>query len=330
MMVDNANTDATTGADPTSDTSLTPRERERLEAIRSADTLAELRDVMGAPSEHDAYLQAKAEWQRLRAKELGEPEITTALPEDCVIIDGQEFHVAGVTHGDTEAEREFLRDHVTGFIDAGGAVYCEQGIRRMYFDDIEDVCEIDDYRWAMHHCRALDVDSQVDGHIEGTFDEEGIADDLQSVASQFREVTFSLIESGRDVYGDTFASALGDIASTFLMTHEEMATGEDFASFAKSREAAKNPQLLEELQYYYKRSFLPQPLEREWLRRHDRELELFTHARNERIAEYVLYQAPDTGPVHVITGAAHQPGVVYYLDAYRTGEWDFGTFESVP
>jgi hypothetical protein len=31
-----------------------------------------------------------------------------------------------------------------------------------------------------------------------------------------------------------------------------------------------------------------------------------------------------------LTGAAHQPGVVYYLEAYRDDDWDFHPFETVP
>ena len=142
-------------------------------------------------------------------------------------------------------------------------------------------------------------------------------------------MAYSLIESGADVYGKTFAAALGDTASTFLMDHEHLATGEDLTSHELSKAAAENPEKLVELQHYYNCAFLPQPLEREWLRRHDHELELFTHARNERIAAWALYHADDA-PVHLIVGAAHQPGVCYYLRAYRDDEWDYGEFELVP
>ena len=307
---------------------LTGEQHERLAALRSAETLADLAQLTGADSEHDAYLRAKTEWEYLRERALDEPANTDGLPGDCVVIDGQEFHVHGITHADTDAERSFLRRHVQRILDSGGSVYCEQGIRPMYFDDMDEVCEIDDYRWAMHHCRTLDIDSHIEGEIERAFD-DGRAD-LQSVTGRFREVTFSLIDAGGEVYGDRFASALGDVASDFLMTHEELATGEDFASFRRSRDAAENPDELARLQQYYRRAFLPQPLEREWLRRHDPELELFTHARNERIAAYVLAHGTNSQPVHVVTGAAHQPGVVYYLAAYRDGEWEFGTLETVP
>jgi len=336
---------------------LTAEQRERLAALRSAETLVDLQRLTGADSEHDAYLRAKAEWAFLHERALGEQTAgdgqpasadghsTTAdglpanadgrltnadgLPGDCVVIDGQEFHVHGITHADTDAERSFLRRHVRRILDSGGSVYCEQGIRPMYFEDMDEVCEIDDYRWAMHHCRQRDIDSHIEDEIERTFDEHDRAD-LQSVAGRFREMTFSLIDAGGEVYGDRFASALGDVASDFLMTHEELATGQDFASFRRSRDAAENPEALAGLQQYYRRTFLPQPLEREWLRRHDPELELFTHARNERIAAYVLVHGTDSQPVHVITGAAHQPGVIYYLTAYRDGEWEVGTLETVP
>lgn len=54
---------------------------------------------------------------------------------------------------------------------------------------------------------------------------------------------------------------------------------------------------------------------------------LVTHARNERMAEYVMYHAEDETNVHVIVGAAHQPGVRYYLEAFRDGEKTLTGFE---
>ena len=103
----------------------------------------------------------------------------------------------------------------------------------------------------------------------------------------------------------------------------------DFEAFAKSRRAAEDPTRLGELQRYYKTTFLPQPLEREWLRRHDPELEAVSHARNERMADYVVFHADDEETVHLIVGAAHQPGVVYYLERHRDGHRDVSGFELV-
>jgi hypothetical protein len=317
--------DSESGGSP----SLTARERGRLDVLRSAESLGDLKRLTGAESEHDAYLDAKAEWQRLRRKELGEPEQTDGLPGDRVVVNGTPIHVHGITHANTDPERSFLRGHVTDIREAGGTVYCEQGIRPMYFEDMDDVCEIDDYRWAMYHCRERNLDSHVPEYIEQAFG-GGLGADLQSVVSRFREVTFSLIESGSEVYGERFAAALGDVASDFLMTHEQIATGENFDAFQKSRAAARDPSKLPALQQYYRQVFLPQPIEREWLKRHDPELELVTHARNERIAEYVLSHGGENDSVHVLTGAAHQPGVVYYLEAYRDDDWDFHPFETVP
>lgn len=311
-----------------SEPALSTAESRWLEAVRSAESLAELQTITGSDSEHDAYLEAKETWRELRIKELGEPQ-DEGLPGDTVVIDGQAFVVHGITHVGTEEERTFLRDHVTEFLSRGEAVYCEQGIRPMYFDDLSDVCEIDDYRWAMHHCQKLDIDSRVDGLVGKVFEEESLTTDITAVASQFRDAAFSLIESGTEVYGERFAAALGDVVSNFLRRHEQVATMENFESFKHSRRAAKDPERLVHLQHYYKTVFLPQPLEREWLRRHDRELELFTHARNERIAEYALYHGSESEPVHLIVGAAHQPGVVYYLDAYGS-EWTGEQFEPVP
>jgi hypothetical protein len=313
------------------DADLTAEQARWLDQIGGADTLTELQRLIGAESEHDAYVEVKPTWETLRDRKLGEPPATDGLPGDSVLVDGQRFHVHGITHADTDAEANFLRGHVTSLLDGSAAVFCEQGIRPMYFDDIAAVAEIDDYRWAMHHCRERDISSHIDGIIEESFEEgSSVTGNVMEAATEFRDVAFSLIESGSDLYGETFAAALGDVASTFFMDHEHLATAEDFESFELSEAAAENPERLAALQQYYKRVFLPQPLEREWLRRHDPELELFTHARNERMAAYVLSHATGTEPVHLVVGAAHQPGVIYYLSAYRDGEWDYGEFEMVP
>jgi hypothetical protein len=42
-----------------------------------------------------------------------------------------------------------------------------------------------------------------------------------------------------------------------------------------------------------------------------------------------LSHATGADPVHLVVGAAHQPGVIYYLSAYRDGEWSYGEFEMV-
>ncbi len=314
---------------PDRPTSLTPKERELLAAIRSAGSLAALAGITGSATEHDAYLDAKATWRELRRKELGEPERTPGVPGDAVEIDGQPFVVHGITHRDTDAERSFLREHVAEWLEDGEAVYCEQGIRRMYFESFPEVCAMDDYRWAMYHCRNEDLEDHIGDLVEETF-EGSLTADITEVAARFREVAFSAIETGSEIYGERVADALGDLASEFLMSHEDTGTMADFASFRLSRRAALDPETLVELQHYYKRSLLPQPIEREWLRRHDRELELFTHARNERMAEYARFHAPEAGAVHLIVGAAHQPGVVYYLEAARDGAWTPAAFEPIP
>lgn len=296
---------------------LDPADRARLDAIRSAESLADLVGVTSADGEHDAYFEAKRTWRELRGKELPTEPASDGLAGDRVAIDGREFWVHGVTHAAMDAERAFLREHVSRFLDEGAAVYCEQGIRSMYFSDLRDVCQTDDYSWAIERCEALGFDSNVEGLSDPTFD--GLAEEVDSMAAEFRKAAFSLIDSGGDVYGQRFARAIGDVASYFLASHEDVATGRHFRSFALSRRAASDPRQLFDLQRYYKRAFLPQPLEREWLRRHDRELELLTHARNARMADYVVAHHAEPGPVHLIAGAAHQPGVVYYLEEHRDG-----------
>lgn len=304
---------------------LAPADRERLAALRPARSLGDLVDLTGASDEHGAYFAAKAEWRDLRGRELAaaKPE-PTELPGARVDVDGRTFLVHGITHAGTAAERSLLREHAAAWLDADEAVYCEQGVRSMYFEDLPAVCEMDDYRWAMAECRRLGIDS----HVEELSAEEftGLAEQVDSLAATLREAAFSLVHAGGDVYGERFRAALGDVAGAFLTSHEDAATAEDFRSFTLSRRAARDPRLLGELQRYYERSFLPQPVEREWLRRHDPELEVMTHARNERMADYALDHAGTAttgtapGPtVHLVVGAAHQPGVRYYLEAVRDG-----------
>jgi len=302
---------------------LTAEQRERLAAYRSAESLAELREVAGAADEHEAYFTAKAEWKELRERELGPPS-SEGLPGARVEFDGRPFFVHGITHQDTDAERAFLREHVDRFLADGAAIYCEQGIRSMYFQDWPDVCQTDDYRWAMWEYEDLDVEPRVD-----PAEFEGLLEDIDDLTGRFREGVFSLVDSGRSVYGDRFETVLGDVATYFLTTHEDAARGSGYESFALSRRAAADPSQLGALQRYYETVFLPQPIEREWLRRHDRELAIFSHARNERLADYAVAHVGDAPAVHLIVGAAHQPGVRYYLEAHRDGERSLEGFEAV-
>jgi len=123
---------------------------------------------------------------------------------------------------------------------------------------------------------------------------DSLSEDVDSLTDRVRDGVFSLIESEAAVEQNAFRRALGDVASSLLTDKESMATGEDFESFRKRRLAAANPTYLPDLQRYYERRFLPQPVEdARWLRRHDPELELVTHARNERMADYVLYQGTE-------------------------------------
>jgi hypothetical protein len=306
---------------------LTPAARERLAALRSARSLADLVDRTGASDEHGAYFEAKAVWRDLRGRELAAtggppPDGNDGLPGARVVVDGRTFRVHGITHAGTAAERSVLREHAAEWLDADAAVYCEQGVRSMYFEDFPAVGSMDDYRWAMAECRRLGIDSHVeDISVEGF---TGLAEEVDSLAATFREAAFSLVHAGGDVYGERFRAALGDVAGAFLASHEDAATAEDFRSFVLSRRAARDPGLLGQLQRYYERSFLPQPVEREWLRRHDPELEVMTHARNERMADYALAYAGTAPTVHLIAGAAHQPGVRYYLEAVRDGRREPG------
>lgn len=313
-----------------------------LDAIRAADSLADLAAALGVDSEHDAYLRAKKRWEagirreqeyrRNRALRRGRdpegrpdrdrPTVPDRIPGSSVVIDGRPFHVHGITHAGTPEERRFLRDRVDNLLDTGAAIYCEQGIRRLYFEDRPGVCAMDDYRWAMDRCEQLggDLPAAIPAE-QPPF--EGPLEAVDSALATLRESAFKLIGAGRerDVYGATVERALGDVATAAFGSHEALATGADFEAFRLRRRAARDPAGLRALGRYYERAFLPQPLEREWLRRHDRELEIVSHARNERMADYALYHAADgdAPAIHLIVGAAHGPGVRYYLEAYRDG-----------
>jgi hypothetical protein len=309
-----------TGARDDPHGALTAAERDRLEAIRGAESLAALAPVVGAGSEHDAYVRAKRDWHDLRGKELtGEPEPDPdGLPGTTVEVDGHTFSVHGITHAGTDEERAFVREHVSAAVDRGATVYCEQGIRPIYISDLDRVCEMDDYRWALAESEGLDRESHLAGS-RTTHDGPLASLGIEGVSERFREAAFSLIESGSELYGEEVTRSLGAVAASFLTGHEERATARNFASFAKSRRAARDPARLRDLQVHYERTFLPQPLEREWLRRHDPELELVTHARNERMADYAVAHNERATEVLLIVGAAHQPGGCYYLERHRDG-----------
>ncbi len=287
---------------------------DRITAIREAPDLAALVSLFDADSVHDAYFAAKAAWEAAVRQRQG-----TALPgglsATTVEVDGQVFHVHGITHVGTDAEREFLRSQVDNLRERGRDIYCEQGIRSMYFEDMPAVREIDDYLWAMRQCEQLQGESHLPDFPETGL--EAVMDDMAGITSTFREATFSLIDSGRAVYGERFERALGDIAAAFLTDHAELSMGKSYEAFRLREAASREPERLVDLQRYYERTFLPQPHEREWLRRHDPELELVSHARNERMADYAIYHAGDDDGTHLIVGAAHQPGVAYYLEQYR-------------
>lgn len=303
---------------------LTAADRKRLAALRAAESLSELVALTDAADEHAAYLAAKQEWYDLRGRELGEKPPPNGLPGTTVEMDETRIHVHGVTHADTAEERRYIRRHVKRFVEDGNAVYCEQGIRPMYFADMPAVCAMDDYRWALRECQKLDGDSHVADVLDADFD--GLTEQIDTLSTRFREATFSLVDAGSSVYGNSFEDVLGDIASALFTSHEQLATGRDFEAFSRSQAAATDPDLLADLQRYYTRRFLPQPLEREWLRRHDPELELVTHARNERMADYALYHTTNA-ETHLIVGAAHQPGIAYYLAGYRDGHRSLDGFE---
>lgn len=311
-----------------SDRELSMEDRRWLDMVRDTESLEQLRGLTDAATTDEAYFTAKDRWYTLRDLELP-PADTSGLPGDTVEVHGQRFHVHGVTHTGTDEERDFVDRHVDGYLDDGADVYCEQGLWRLYFLDQPEVYESDDYDWAGERCRSKDVSERLEGAevsdvLTRGFD--AVAEEAEDVLDVVRDRLFSAVDAGESVYGERFADALGDSLSLLLSDPTALARGDDFQAFRLSRNAAHDPRRLGELQRYYHRRFLPQPLEREWLWSHAPEVEVFTHARNERIADFVVYDAekPD---VHVVVGAAHQPGVAYYLERHAEGERDVADFE---
>lgn len=306
-------------------TALSEVDREWLRMVCGCTDLTGLTTALEADLVHDAYFAAKDRWRDIHERHLESHFETDGLPGVSVTVGEQTYEIHGITHGNTDEERTLLHEHVPAYLDAGDQVYCEEGIWSMYFRAFPDVCESDDYRWAVTHSSEESDSSLVD---TTNSELEDVAESTAEVIEQLRESTFSLIDSGSEVYGDRLARVIGDVASSLLMSHEQFATAESFRSFQLSQIASKHPKRLVNLQRYYHAAFLPQPLEREWLRRHDPELEWVTHARNERIADYGVYHS--TAPrVHIIVGAAHQPGVRYYLTQHRDGHRDVSEFELV-
>ena len=300
-------------------------------------------------------------------RETCDDEPAATAPGSCTRVDGRAVYVHGITHADTDTERAFLRDRVAAWLADGANVYCEQGVRHMYLADT-DACAMDDYRWAMDRCRQAGVGSHVaDPFRDATLDRdvgpaggsdaasgadpasgagpasgaepptrrsashtEPASDETpETLRRRFRDVALSLLESdAEDGAGGALRRSLEDVVSAFPPTHEELATGRDAEAVRLRRVAARDPNALAALQAYYERAFLPQALEREWLARHDPELEIVTHARNARMADYALAHA-DTDEVHLLVGAAHGPGVREYLEHHRDGRRSLDGFAPV-
>jgi hypothetical protein len=148
---------------------LTPAERALLADVRAAESLDALGRVVGESSPHEAYLTAKELWTPLRERDLGPPDESSGPPAATVTVGETTVYVHGITHADTDAERSFLREHVADYLSEGASVYCEQGIRSMYFHDLPAVCEMDDYRWAIAECRRLDAESNVADLVGSSF-----------------------------------------------------------------------------------------------------------------------------------------------------------------
>lgn len=296
--------------------------RESHADIQHVQSLADLVDVMGAPSEQAAYFRAKRDWAMSQARDT-RIRGTSGIPGDVVEINGVHFHVHGITHTGTDVERDFLVDHVADYIDSGATVFCEQGLRPLFFEEM-DVEEMDDYQWATERTTTPDRESPSPGGLEQF---ATLGAEVDALQSSVRRHVFSLVESaGRHLRGFSL-NGVGRLLSNYLTDHEDAATATDYEAFRKSRAAARQPRRLATLQDHYWNTLLPPPVEREWLRRHDQHLEIVTHARNARMADYAVYHNTGPGDVYLLVGAAHQPGIVYYLERHRDGRRSLDAFD---
>ncbi len=314
-----------------SDSELSKEDREWLETVRDSGSLEDLRELTGAETYDEAYFTAKEKWYRLRDHELP-PAENEDLPAETVKFDGRRYHVHGVTHSGTDEERRYVRRHVDRYLERGHELYCEQGLRRLYFQDRPQVYEIDDYDWASMRCREAAVCDRLEDseHVQDVLTRgfDAVAEEAGDALAKVRERLFGAVEAGEKIYGERTADVIGDALSCLISDPTALARGDDYQAYGYSRAAAEDPDKLGELQRYYGRRFLPQNLEREWLNHHAPEVELFTHARNERIADYVVYHS-DSSEVHVVVGAAHQHGVVEYMREHAAGERTVEEFEHI-
>lgn len=312
-----------------SDRELSEEDRAWLDMVRDAGSLEELHGLTGADTDDEAYFAAKHRWYELRDLELP-PAEKEGLPSDVVELREQRFHVHGVTHTGTDVEREHVRRYVDDYLDDGDEVYCEQGLRKIYFQGYPEVYEVDDYDWAAQLCSSRDLYDRLEDeeHVSDVLTRgfDAVTEGAGSALTRVRDRLFSAVGAGEFLYGEVTADVLGDALSLLLSDPTALASGDDYQAYNLSDAAATDPQKLGALQRYYHRRFLPQPIEREWLRRHAPEVEVFTHARNERIADFVVYDAEEP-EIHVVVGAAHQPGVVYYLEKHSEGERSVEDFE---
>ncbi|MFB6283130.1 MAG: hypothetical protein ABEK59_04245 [Halobacteria archaeon] len=297
--------------------------------LKAARSIKDLQEITGIHGPQRAYVKAKKEWHRLHGngrESYGKEIEDGGIPGKKIEVGKTTYKIHGITHSGTEEERKFLKEHVAEMIDKDHDVYTEQGIRRMYFQDLDDVQEMDDYSWASKELRR-----RRNAEPENS-DSSGSKLRIENLRSGLMRTAFKVITTGEKIYGRRIKRTMGGIASDFLTRPSNMGTGEDFISFTLNRKASRNPEKLEKLQNHYERTFLPQPVEREWLRNQSEVLELYTHSRNERITDYVLDVVGDPwkndATVHVIAGAAHQPGILYYLNDYRHGFRDRETLKS--
>lgn len=294
---------------------------ERIRRYREAEDLEDLEEITGEESKEEAYFEAKSEWYELMEEYLGEHSNTDdrRLPGDIVEFDvehdrypkDKKFHIHGISHTGRNEEKNFLQSVTEEFVEEGNQVYCEQGFLQMYFKELTEVEEIDDYSWMMSEASEMSEGEA----FEGLSESEKILDGIQNFL-------FSLIAEGGDFYGQEIEDTIGEGVTPFLTTKEEKAVGEGFESFVRTDDASKNPKRVIELQNYYKKVLLPVNLERKWLKKHNPELDLLTHARSERIADYVIHDVinVECNEVRIIVGAAHQCGVAHYLNQYRKNE----------
>jgi len=297
---------------------------EEYEKIGSLDELLETLQKKDAHvrSKKQAYKFAKQEWWDLNRKETYASN--NGLPGESVKIGDITYHVHGVNHGFLGVKdnvKDYLRTETKKFLDAGCPVYVEEGFKGVLFEDMA-VEEMTDIRIAI----------------------KNYPDYIKYAAKRTAVLPLKMVSTGLVFLVSSIfpnSKKRGIQLSNVLYK-----TLSDTNSIANLQNATKS-------------YFLPEPLECDWNKDYNKESLLTINKRSEIMAYLALKhesfaqekyeraklggdvsedKEPDTiiekivynkiknaknaigaKEIHVIVGAGHQPGILYYLKKKARG-----------